>query len=146
VARSKTAVVSARRTIGASVSRNCKYGSTPRSTTPLPGRRLSGDSILGMLTVRFKLVALVVACVAPAVAAAVLRSYESERELLAQVERRVDSVGRRFGAELDEYQDNAKLALSLIKHSTRFQQGLAKRDPGGTERLTKTLGDVYTDR
>src|SRR5262249_14857018 len=72
-------------------------------------------SIPFMRTVRIKLVALVVACVAPAIAAAVLRSWESEKELLAQVGRRIDGANRRFAAELDEYQDNAKLALTLVE-------------------------------
>jgi adenylate cyclase len=98
-----------------------------------------------MRTVRVKLVALIVACVAPAIAGAVYRSYEAEKDLLAQVERRVDGANQRFGAELDEDQDSARLALALVEHSARFQQGLAKRDPAATERLTNTLGDVYKD-
>jgi adenylate cyclase len=98
-----------------------------------------------MRTVRVKLLALVVACVAPAIGLAAFRSYESEKELLAQVERRVNGINRRLGAELDEYQDNAKLALSLVQHSSRFQQALAKRDPAGADQLMKTLSDVYRE-
>jgi adenylate cyclase len=95
--------------------------------------------------VRVKLVGLVIACVAPAVGLAAFRSYETEKELLTQVERRVNGVNRRLGAELDEYQDNAKLALSLVQHSSRFQQALAKRDPAGAEPLMETLSEVYQE-
>jgi adenylate cyclase len=99
-----------------------------------------------MRTVRFKLVALVMACVLPAIVAAILRSRESERDMLEQVERRVDASNRRFGEELDEYQANAKLALSVAEHGTRFQQALAAHDSAGAARMVQLLGDVYQHR
>ncbi|HEX3595699.1 MAG TPA: hypothetical protein VHU80_11365, partial [Polyangiaceae bacterium] len=76
-----------------------------------------------------KLVTLVHACVAPAIAAAVLRSCEAESDMLEQVGRRVDGSNRRFGLELDEYQENSKLALSLMGHSVVFQQALSNHEP-----------------
>jgi adenylate cyclase len=99
-----------------------------------------------MRTVRTKLVALVLACVAPAVLGAVLRSRQVERELLGQVERRVNATNRRFGAELDEYQANAKLAVTLTEHSARFQQALAAHEVGPVERMVKRLAAVYDTR
>ena len=99
-----------------------------------------------MRTVRTKLVALVLACVAPAVLGAVLRSRQVERELLGQVERRVNATNRRFGAELDEYQANAKVAVTLTEHSARFQQALAAHEAGPVERMVKRLAEVYDDR
>src|SRR5690242_16701621 len=99
-----------------------------------------------MTTVRVKLVALVVACVAPAVVGAVLRSREAERDMLEQVQRRVNGSNRRFGTELDEYQANAKLALSLAEHGATFQQALASRDPTRAQRLIDRLAEVYEHR
>ncbi len=99
-----------------------------------------------MRTVRFKLVALVMACVLPAIVAAVLRSRGAENDMLEQVERRVNATNRRFGEELDEYQANAKLALSMTEHGAKFQQALAAHDGAGAERMVKLLGDVYQHR
>jgi|CZKU01.1.fsa_nt_gi hypothetical protein len=99
-----------------------------------------------MRTVRFKLVALVLACVLPAVVGAVLRSRAAERDMLDQVERRVNASNRRFGEELDEYQANSKLALSLAQHAVKFQQALAARDAAGADAMVKRLADVYAQR
>jgi adenylate cyclase len=99
-----------------------------------------------MKTVRSKLVALVLACVAPAIVGAVLRSREAERDMLEQVERRVNATNRRFGTELDEYQANARLALSMAEHGARFQQALATHDPAGAQRMIDRLAEVYEHR
>jgi adenylate cyclase len=97
-------------------------------------------------TVRGKLVVLVLVCVAPAIVGAVLRSRESERDMMEQVERRVNGANRRFGLEMDEYQENAKLALSLAEHSTKFGKAVAERDAAGASRLVARLGDLYKHR
>jgi len=97
-------------------------------------------------TVRSKLVLLVLACVAPAVLTAVYRSHEAERDMLAQVERRVDRVSTRFTEELDEYQSNARLALSLAESSGRFTQALATHDPVRAARMVERLAEVYKYR
>jgi len=99
-----------------------------------------------MRTVRTKLVALVLACVAPAILGAVLRSRQAEKELLGQVERRVNGANRRFTSELEEYQVNAKMALTLTQHSARFQQALFARESGPVERMVKRLAAVYDQR
>jgi adenylate cyclase len=97
-------------------------------------------------TVRQKLVALVLACAAPAVFGAVYRSREAESDLVAQVERRVDRVNASFADELDEYQSNAKLALSLTESSTRFQQALAEGNRERAQRAVDRLAEVYKYR
>jgi adenylate cyclase len=97
-------------------------------------------------TVRQKLVALVLACAAPAVLGALYRSREAEGDLLRQVERRVDRVNARFAEELSEYQSNARLALSLTESSTRFQQALATGDRERAERTVARLAEVYKYR
>ena len=99
-----------------------------------------------MRTVRGKLVLLVILCTAPAVAAAVYRSREAEANLLSQVERRVDRVNTRFSEELEEYQSNARIALSLTESSTRFQQALAERDATRATRTVGRLVEVYKYR
>ncbi|HVW24416.1 MAG TPA: adenylate/guanylate cyclase domain-containing protein [Polyangiaceae bacterium] len=96
-----------------------------------------------MRSVRVKLVALVLACVAPAIVAAVLRSFEAERDLLEQVERRINGTHRRFGVELDEDQASANAALSLVASSAEMPQALASRDAAGAARLVKALGDAF---
>jgi len=68
-------------------------------------------------TVRAKLIALVLACMAPAVLGAVYRSRRAETELLAQVERRVDRVSTSFAEELEEYQSNARALTASFRRS-----------------------------
>jgi hypothetical protein len=99
-----------------------------------------------MESVRAKLVALVVACTAPAVAGAALRAREAESTLLDQATRRVDRVNASFAAEMDDYKGNAKLALALVDHAAKFRQALAARDAAGAERLVATLAEVYKYR
>ena len=99
-----------------------------------------------MRTVRIKLVALVLACIAPAIVGAVLRSRGAERDMLGQVERRVNGTNRRFGEELDESQANARLALSLAEHAVRFQQALAAHDVAGADRMVTLIAEAYTGR
>jgi adenylate cyclase len=99
-----------------------------------------------MRTVRFKLVALVLACVLPAIVGAVLRSRGAERDMVDQVERRVNASNRRFAEELDEYQANAGLALSMTESATKFQQALAAHDAAGAEPLVKRLAEIYGHR
>ena len=99
-----------------------------------------------MRTVRAKLVALVLACVAPAVVGAIYRSHEAESELLRQLERRVDRVSVSFGEEIDEYQSNAHLALSLTEASNRFAIALGNRDFERASRMVQRLVGVYKYR
>jgi hypothetical protein len=99
-----------------------------------------------MKTVRVKLVALVVACTAPALLGAVLRAREAETTLLSQATGRVDRVNGAFAAEMEDFQQNARLALVMTEHAGRFQQALASHDHAGAERLVSTLADVYKAR
>jgi adenylate cyclase len=99
-----------------------------------------------MRTVRFKLVALVLACVLPAVVGAVLRSRAAEQDMMEQVERRMDASHRRFGEELDEYQANTQLALSMAETATKFRQALAAHDAAGADPLVQRLAAVYGHR
>jgi adenylate cyclase len=99
-----------------------------------------------MRTVRAKLVALVLACVAPAVLFALVRSREAEHEMLEQVTRRADRVAPRFADEFADYEKNARLALALTVSGARFQQALREHDRVRAERAVKRLADVYHHR
>jgi adenylate cyclase len=97
-------------------------------------------------SVRVKLVALVLACVAPAVFGAVLRSREAEHDLLEQVTRRVDRVAPRFADEFAEYEKNSRLALTLTTDSQHFQHALREHDRSRAERVVEHLSSVYRHR
>jgi adenylate cyclase len=99
-----------------------------------------------MTTVRKKLIALVLVCVAPAVLGAILQSNASERQVLEQVERRVDAANRRFESELDEYQRTSRLALIFADLTPRFQRALAEDDRERAQRFVDRLAEVYKYR
>jgi adenylate cyclase len=99
-----------------------------------------------MMTVRVKLIALVLACVAPAVIGAILQSNASTRQELEQIERRVASANRRFEDELDDHQRNSRLALTFADLSSRFQKALAERDVERAKRFVDRLAEVYKYR
>jgi adenylate cyclase len=99
-----------------------------------------------MTTVRVKLIALVLVCVAPAVLGAILQSNASKRQVLEQVERRVDGANRRFESELEEYQRTSRLALTFADLTPRFQKALAERDQERAKRLIDRLAEVYKYR
>jgi adenylate cyclase len=99
-----------------------------------------------MTTVRGKLIALVLACVAPAVLGAILQSNASKEQELAQVERRVEGANRRFESELEDYQRNSRLALTFADLTPRFQKALAEGDPERAQRFVDRLSEVYKYR
>jgi adenylate cyclase len=99
-----------------------------------------------MRTVRAKLLALVIACVAPAVLGAILRAREAQSTLLDQATHHVDRVNGTFAAEIEESKANTDLALALVQHSTRFPQALAAHDSAAAAHLVGVLGDVYAHR
>ena len=96
-----------------------------------------------MRTVRVKLVALVLACVTPALLAAVLRSFEAERQMLEQVERRMNGSHRRFDLELDEAQAGEHSAVALAARSVEVPQALTARDPAALGHMLGTLAAAY---
>ncbi|MBS2031390.1 MAG: adenylate/guanylate cyclase domain-containing protein [Deltaproteobacteria bacterium] len=98
-----------------------------------------------MKTVRAKLVALVLACVLPAVVGAVLRARDAESDLLSQVQRRVDRVGRSFDAEVEEDQGCARTELTLATRDPGFRAALARGDANGVQPLVAALGKLDLD-
>src|SRR5262245_10109999 len=99
-----------------------------------------------MRTVRSKLVALVLACMVPAVIAAFYRANRAEAELLRSLTRRVDRVSESFAEEVDEYQSNAKVALSLVETSGHFGRSLLEHNVDRAQRMAQRLAAVYKYR
>lgn len=99
-----------------------------------------------MKTVRGKLIALVLACVAPAMLGAVLEERAAEGELLQQVQQRMDAANLAFADEYDDYQKNALLALTLTEQSGRLQKVLAERDAAAVSRFVDRLAGAYKYR
>lgn len=98
------------------------------------------------MTVRLKLVVLVLGSVLPAIAGAVLSERAAEAELLDQSSRRIDGANRRFESTLDEYQKNARLALTFAAQSGWFQRALASDDQERAGRFVDQLAAVYKHR
>lgn len=98
-----------------------------------------------MRTVRAKLIAIVLACVVPAILAAVLRAREAQADLLEGVQARVKQANGGFEAELEEDVSGARLALSLATRDARVPQSLLSGDPAGVRALVHELGGIYTD-
>src|SRR5688572_24295116 len=99
-----------------------------------------------MMTVRVKLIALVLACVAPAVVGAILQSNGATRQELEQIERRMSSANRRFEDELDDHHRNSRLALTFADLTPRFQKALAERDVERAQRYVDRFAEVYKHR
>ena len=99
-----------------------------------------------MKTVRGKLIALVLACVTPAMVGAVLEERAAESELLQQVQQRMDAANLAFADEYDDYQKNALLALTLTEQSGRLQKVLAERDAAAVSRFVDRLASAYKYR
>lgn len=99
-----------------------------------------------MKTVRFKLIALVFGSVLPAVVGAILSERAAEAELLEQASRRVDGANRRFEAALDEYQKNARFALTFASQSPWLQKAIEAGDTEKVGRFVAQLAAVYKYR
>jgi adenylate cyclase len=96
-----------------------------------------------MMTVRVKLIALVLGCVAPAVIGAVLQSEESKQQEHEQIERRLTSAHRRFEEELEAHEKNSELALNFAELTPRFQKALAERDGERAKHYVDRFAEVY---
>jgi adenylate cyclase len=99
-----------------------------------------------MKSVRAMLVALVLACVTPAVASAVLQAREAESTLLEDATRRVDHVNTLVASELADYESNARMALILVDQATTFRAAMAARDAARAQVLVNLLAKVYPRR
>jgi len=99
-----------------------------------------------MVSVRWKLAALVVASSVPVLIAAVVNQRSAEQRILDESAQDIDAVGERFDEVVEEYEKNARLALTFGAESGGLQRSLATRDPERAKRFADRLGMVYKHR
>lgn len=96
-----------------------------------------------MVSVRTKLIGLVLGSFVPAVVGAVVTERASERELLDEAGSHIKSVGRHFDDMLEEYERHALLAVAFATHDASFDQAVAEGDVGGVEAFVEQIAGAY---
>ena len=96
-----------------------------------------------MKSVRTKLLALVLACVAPALVAVVLRARAAEHELIGLVRARVDVADDAFIDEVGEDQGQAAVAAKLASARPRMIAALSGEPGKSAEEVLRSLAGVY---
>lgn len=109
-------------------------------------RRPIPDTRSLMISVRTKLFALVLGAFLPAVIGAVFSQQATERKLLEESAARIDDAGRQFDESIDDYQSNARIALTFASENNWFARALAARDPERTGRFVDRLSKAYRYR
>jgi hypothetical protein len=99
-----------------------------------------------MVSVRWKLAAVVVASSVPVLIAAVVNQRSAEQRILDESAQDIDAVGERFDEVVEEYEKNARLALTFGAESGGLQRSLATGDPERAKRFADRLGMVYKHR
>jgi len=99
-----------------------------------------------MVSVRWKLAALVVASSVPVLIGAVANEQAAEERILEEAAEDIEAVGERFDDSLEEYEKNARLALTFAAESGFFQRALAAGDKERAQRFADRLGLVYKHR
>jgi len=99
-----------------------------------------------MVSVRWKLAALVVASSVPVLIGAVANEQAAEERILEEAAEDIEAVGERFDDSLEEYEKNARLALTFGAESGFFQRALAAGDKERAQRFADRLGLVYKHR
>ena len=98
-----------------------------------------------MRTVRTRLLAIVLLCIAPAIVSALFRAFDAERDLLEQIEDRVRSADAAFESELDEDRSNARLGARLAAENPRVARALDFHRPGEAKQAADVIGHLYTE-
>ena len=96
-----------------------------------------------VISVRTKLVGLVLGAFIPAVVAAVLAERASERELLEEAALHIKAVGRHFDDLLDDYERHALLAVAFAANDARFDQALAEHDEAEVRAFVDQIAAAY---
>jgi adenylate cyclase len=99
-----------------------------------------------MISVRWKLAALVVASSVPVLIGAVANEQAAEQRILEEAAQTIDAVGERFDDTVEEYEKNARLALTFAAESGWLQRGLSVRDAERAARFADRLAAVYKHR
>jgi len=99
-----------------------------------------------MISVRWKLAALVVASSVPVLIGAIANEQAAQQRVLDEAGQTIDAVGERFDDTVEEYEKNARLALTFAAESGWLQRALAARDVERVQRFADRLGAVYKHR
>jgi len=99
-----------------------------------------------MVSVRWKLAGLVVASTVPVLLGVIADRSQAEARILEEAARDIEAVGQRFDDTVEEYEKNARLALTFGAESGFLQRAIASRDVERVQRFADRLGAVYKYR
>jgi adenylate cyclase len=97
------------------------------------------------VSVRAKLLGLVLACAIPAATAAAMRAREAQSDLFEQAKSRIDVADDAILAELDEDRSADVTALTLAARDAGFRAGVHDRDPSRVAETVRILAASYLD-
>lgn len=98
-----------------------------------------------MISVRVKLIGLVLGSFVPAVVGAIVMERVAERELLDEASLHIKQVGRHFDDFLEDYERQALLAVDFAAHDPHFDRALAERDEKRVQRFVDQLAAAYPE-
>jgi len=96
-----------------------------------------------MVSLRWKLIALVFGSFAPAVIGAVVTERASEQELLDEAALHIKSVGRHYDDLLEDYEKHALLAVDFAAHDPHFDEALKRRDAKEVQAFVDQIATAY---
>jgi adenylate cyclase len=96
-----------------------------------------------VISVRVKLIGLVVGSLVPAVVGAVATERAAEHELLDEAGVHIKAVGRHFDDLLEEYERHALLAVEFAAHDPHFDRVLAERDSAEVQGFVDQIAAAY---
>lgn len=99
-----------------------------------------------MIPVRLKLFALVLGSFLPAIVGAVVSQRAVERKLLDEAGSYIQQLGSEFDELTDEYQKNARIALTFATENSWFTGALEQEDAERTGRFAERLAKAYPYR
>jgi class 3 adenylate cyclase len=99
-----------------------------------------------MISVRWKLAALVVASSVPVLVGVIADEKAAEARIFEEAAEDMEAVGARFDDTVEEYEKNARLALTFGAESGFLQKALGSGDVERLQRFVDRLGAVYKYR
>src|SRR5690606_12373223 len=99
-----------------------------------------------MISVRWKLAALVVASSVPVFIGVVADERAAEARIFEEAADDMEAVGERFDDSVEEYEKNARFALTFGAESAFLQKAFAGGDIERLQRFADRLGAVYKHR
>lgn len=96
-----------------------------------------------MISVRTKLIGLVLGSFVPAIVGAVATERAAEGELLEEAGSHVKAVGRHFDELLADYELHALLAVDFAAHDAHFDAALAGRDAPEIQKFVDQIAAAY---